>query len=765
MSNEYTTITVDMTKVNGSTENGTLTVYWYRTLTLANGEVIAPRPQGQAFTVTAGAASISLAATDATSGANPQDLPYLLKYTDGDSRVQVLGQIQVPTSLTTVDLADLLDVGAAVTPRERSPVDGISGLFRVASITAAQSLRGLEDGDRVLVEDEGLYRFDEDSAATALGNLVVTHDGGRLVLEVDGKDYRQALNVKLFGATGNGVTDDSSAIAAAIAYAESLISSSTVGVDTSNRRGNVELYFPAGTYLVTSAETLMRSSFTTRTLGLTIKGAGRGVSRILFQPTASAYLMKNQDAWLHIHLQDLEFNGNGSNCNFMYSYATGGAQNYTFERVNWSGTWNYVFLLEGTNVNSEMTWFHCGCNGTVSKFLYVPSSTGSDQFLNYNFFSMQFEVASGDFLHFEKGGNINVWGGSFIHTQSAGGTFFKADVGSHALGVQRLLVIGSRFELRTRASVLCDIRWDDGAVSFINCDTSSSCRLSTGTLTNGSNSITAVTNAAYYWTVGDAIRSISGNIPAGTTVTAVGESTLTLSANATSSTSATGLLNETRETAKFTVGNQKLASVKFDNCALMGRHQYTNNLSSWNYPHNIIYENCEFLSHKYPSTFIYNVENASHANVGSRPVIQFRNCRAIDNDQTAIWDSTANFTRAMVGIGEKKTITLKNAAGGLPTAGNTVQVVLPLNAIITRIVITSPSGANTAFSEASFRVETNEATPTVLAKVRTQYYANGFGVEKQHYFQCTSDETRTIKFVSVAAGQASTTGMCLIEYI
>ena len=47
-----------------------------------------------------------------------------------------------------------------------------------------------------------------------------------------------------------------------------------------------------------------------------------------------------------------------------------------------------------------------------------------------------------------------------------GGTFFNFPLNTHPFGVERLLVIGARFELRNRNSKLIHCEWNKGNVSF-----------------------------------------------------------------------------------------------------------------------------------------------------------------------------------------------------------------------------------------------------------------------------------------------------------
>jgi len=76
------------------------------------------------------------------------------------------------------------------------------------------------------------------------------------------------INVIQYGATGNGVTDDTAAINSAIAAANAFLALS------GSQRGCI-VYFPAGIYLVSAALTAINAN------GIRIRGEGRGASTIL----------------------------------------------------------------------------------------------------------------------------------------------------------------------------------------------------------------------------------------------------------------------------------------------------------------------------------------------------------------------------------------------------------------------------------------------------------------------------------------------------
>jgi polygalacturonase len=76
------------------------------------------------------------------------------------------------------------------------------------------------------------------------------------------------FNVKRYGATGNGTTDDTTAIQAAVTAA--------------SVAGGV-VYLPAGTYLVSSSISVAASN-------VYIKGDGRGATRVIYSMTSSGYV-------------------------------------------------------------------------------------------------------------------------------------------------------------------------------------------------------------------------------------------------------------------------------------------------------------------------------------------------------------------------------------------------------------------------------------------------------------------------------------------
>ncbi|MDF2651274.1 MAG: twin-arginine translocation signal protein [Paenibacillus sp.] len=511
------------------------------------------------------------------------------------------------------------------------------------------------------------------------------------------------INLLNKGADSTGGSNAGPAFTSAISDVESKVTNNPT-IFGLNSEGNAVIELPAGTFVITDNDPRLLSTAATRTRGLVIKGAGRGVTKVLFKPASSnGYLFYNNDKWLHVHMEGITFIGDyAKSTNFMYSKSSGGAQNYTFDKCDFID-FNFGWKLEGTNTNSEMTWFHCGFYGLWNKAVYSEASTASDQFLNYNFFACQFEVGQGDFLHFEKGGNINIWGGSYIHTSSVGGTFFKLYGGPHAYGVQRFLSIGARYETKYGNGRLIDCKWNDGNVSFISCDCDAQ----------------AFQTGSESWNV-----------------------------------------------ATFTSQNEKMPVISFDKCNLMGIHEYAYTGNSYKYPHNVSYTNCQIAKKSSPSTFIQYTASGGTSNAGGRPPIRFDNCRGVGDTRATVWNMVYGFSTASTAVLSKVIVSIKGADGRFPANGASVNIDIPINAIITKATLYSPVNAVTQADDATFTVQTTEDIPTVLAQATTISHMSGFNAMQDLFFVCNSDPKRKLQLVAGSnVKQYNAGAICLIEYV
>lgn len=269
----------------------------------------------------------------------------------------------------------------------------------------------------------------------------------------------------------DGVTDATFAIVAfRNAYKAAIRSNPAPGANSNKLSSTGDVWFPAGDYLVTSAQAFLDSTFTTRTVGYSI--VGTGTVQILYQPSVAGPLFYNNDAVLSLKIKNIIFNCNSSTSDFLYSNSTGGAQSTQFDNVVWGGTWQHGIHLVGSNSNSEGRFTNCTVSQiTCTTFLY---SETSDQFLNYWFTKGSLSIAAGTMFKMTKGGHLKFLFCDFSGYQPvASALLFSLEGTSHAQGVCDFVMYGCRFELKTLNAKVMFCQWPQGNVVFDTCDFSS----------------------------------------------------------------------------------------------------------------------------------------------------------------------------------------------------------------------------------------------------------------------------------------------------
>lgn len=467
------------------------------------------------------------------------------------------------------------------------------------------------------------------------------------------------LNVRRFGAVGNGITDDSAAFESAWA---ALVAAHVTTYTFASWRSTKYIDIPAGTYRITNPGALMKDLGGSSTIGVTFRGAAvGGVTTIVFAPsTANEYLAINNDQYMFIEFENINFVSETATASFMKSTSSGIPKNIVFDRCTWFGNWKYGVDLHGTDTNGELAWFRCGTYGNWTAFLYAGATDTNDNFLNYDFYGCTNEVDTGNFIDMAKGGNINVWGGGFVHvgngtqSSSAAQTFFRLRGSPHSSGVQRLLVTGARFEQRHENSQLINCEWGGGNVTFQSCDTEGY----TPMLTNPNNVIQA---------------EFGGN------------------------------------------GSTKPV-ILFDTCVLTGKHKYHFDGGSYVARQAILYRGCNIAGHLYAADFItYANDDATNLLAGVPPV-KFVGCRGSGSDQKEQFDCTVGWPSVLNAVVEPKVLSLKHPWGGGPIVGATsITANLPLGAIITRVrAWKTASGSATS---TTFTYTLVDGTPTTIATV------------------------------------------------
>jgi hypothetical protein len=295
-------------------------------------------------------------------------------------------------------------------------------------------------------------------------------------------------------------TDDSTAIAAA---RDDLIAK-IASYPNSQYQMTGTLYFPQGIYMVTQQDCLMYtpsvgSPSTGQQLlrGLTIEGASMRSTQIVFASAVTGNsdptqgnLMSLGNRVRGMRVRTISFYSTNPYQSVAYmwcssandnseegQYGSGSQNDVVWHEVMLSGIWQRWAGFDGdgaANQNSEQRWEYCqitndaGFYDSVIRSGFTPFHSQQDQFLNYLFVSCAFEYGIGNFFTADKGGFIQVLGGSFINgittglqDGTPGGVWFQMGDYTHFDDVMHLTVIATRFEFwsSTGSCELIDSYW------------------------------------------------------------------------------------------------------------------------------------------------------------------------------------------------------------------------------------------------------------------------------------------------------------------
>jgi hypothetical protein len=474
---------------------------------------------------------------------------------------------------------------------------------------------------------------------------------------------RGSLNVRDFGAVGDGRTDDSAAFEAAY---QAILQQREPGLLDGELSARTSLRIPAGRFLITKANAMMAALGGPRTVGLTYEGEGTGSTEIIFAPDGErGNLLTNVDVWRSVSWRGITFVSTSPGASWMASTSHGGAQDYRFQDVTWTGTWDAGLTLTGTNNNSEFVWDRCGVHGEwATGFLCIGFDTGDaastqDQFLNYWFNDCRVEYRNGYFINAPFGGSITCRNGSYIITEA--GTFFYFPRGDHADGSQRLKVDSVRFETRRPASKIIESAWKGGIIHFTNCD-----------------------------------NSVESSF---------------------------GMENSVR--ADFRSLNDSMPVILWQNCALEGVHRYAYDINSWQAAPRIRYESCHIRQHRSAHDFVRYENMREGLNRGGTPPVLFEGCRGAaavpEAARDVAFDCLVGWQVGKSASPGRHAVRLASPEGdGLPHAEDAsgFSVMLPRFSVVTGLKLYKPAGlGSSTITGSGYRLQTSEAVPTVLAVV------------------------------------------------
>lgn len=259
------------------------------------------------------------------------------------------------------------------------------------------------------------------------------------------------VNVRSFGAKGNGTTDDTQAFRDAIAYAYSM----SFTMKSSTWKNGATVYVPSGSYKIT--ETIIDSDLDVSGLRFVFKGESYQNTEIYFAPGADKYLLDNQGIFGRSIFKDISFvsDNQGSFMNLVGG-TTGNAQSISFENC-YFGKFKTIItsIYESTKtMGSEITFLNCKMIDFDKDS--VLFQLGNSQAINWRFIATDIESYNGIVFEYAQGQNISIYQGSFIGLNDS--TFINITSTSNADtfgqgNAPHMNMLCSRFELRNNSKL------------------------------------------------------------------------------------------------------------------------------------------------------------------------------------------------------------------------------------------------------------------------------------------------------------------------
>ena len=255
------------------------------------------------------------------------------------------------------------------------------------------------------------------------GNNSWKWDGASWVSNGNQYTLDTTINVKVYGAKGDGVTDDSAAIQSALAAAYALAPATDLNTGLGWRLHTAHVHFPRGRYKVSAPNTLFQGLYAG---SFKITGEGKeGVTQIIFTGTGSGnYLIYNNDIFGFTDFSDIQFTTNvndsdstawktATNRNFMYYNSTGTAQGMRFTNCKFTNFTQLFYMptaTSGAANASENTFFNC----KFENFNDCAFRLINNQSVNWRFYASDTENFTGTIFEFQKGSSILYSQGSVI---------------------------------------------------------------------------------------------------------------------------------------------------------------------------------------------------------------------------------------------------------------------------------------------------------------------------------------------------------------
>lgn len=316
-----------------------------------------------------------------------------------------------------------------------------------------------DDGGEFLMKTGAAAGAYDDNGGAFTGTQFTAGDGSSGFL----RTFSGVVNVKWFGTTGNGITDDSIAIINAINYVISV----TLVISGSVNRGSPKVYLPRGEYSVGDnvfggfAETDVRTIFIdgdgmyNTSIVLNANGAMghyTATSKILFPVFSNIGFYG--DGFLDTAANDVT-NPVSSSRKFIHCNSAGGVQGFSHYNCLFS-RFGETYVFEGVDNEAENQWFGCK---TVRNGDWLVLS--NNQSFNHDHYSCDIEQYvgslvrvpstdySGDGGEVSGGGSVRFYGGSVIPFDAGSKRYLvEINKGAGLADLPTVLFNGVRVELR-----------------------------------------------------------------------------------------------------------------------------------------------------------------------------------------------------------------------------------------------------------------------------------------------------------------------------
>lgn len=362
-------------------------------------------------------------------------------------------------NLNTIDLKLMRHASGILTVLDQADSLGsISGIFigngsRVTGLDAGNMANGSVSNTEFQyldgVTSSVQTQLNAKQATLTLGSGL-KFAGGAANLELYDK---YDINVKDFGAVGDGVTNDSAAVVSGVNAIWNRVQTITSGPGAGFRGITPRLYFPNGKYRILNKSVLTPpSGVATSLAGFQIIGDGPWNSQIIYDYNGpdtdnTKFLINGANNIAYFSIEDISIVGASGTQYGILLYqdnSEGRTQQGLFKRVFFSNLKEGVVCSGSINVDSYKF--------LDSLFIGFPSGSNAIrvdnvQTLNLDFFSTDFIVIQGTGVHVRAGGAIRFFGGS--HIAENNGLLLKIDGLSayHGINNEEVSYFGTRFEL------------------------------------------------------------------------------------------------------------------------------------------------------------------------------------------------------------------------------------------------------------------------------------------------------------------------------